>query len=495
MDRLELLKSLSFGAQVAEEETSELASYFVETDQWLRIFKGEVDVVRGHKGAGKSAIYSLLTTRTDEFFDKRILLVTGERPRGATVFKDLAADPPTSEAQFVGLWKLYIAAIIAQQMEEYGVEAKEFYAKLRAQGLLEPKADLGRIFRSVRDYAKSWLAPASVEGKLDVNAAAGIFSVGGKIVPSEPSSEEVKAGILSVDRLLELGNTALEKSGYRVWVLLDRLDVAFAETHALERNALRALFRVYLDMAALNAVSLKIFLRSDIWDRIVEGGFREASHITRVAVLEWTPAALLNLMIRRLIKNKTLVQQYGIDAKAVLSDFKAQNALFYQLLPDQVEQGSRRPKTFDWMLSRCADASRKTAPRELIHLLISMREQEIARLERGESVPPDEQLFDRTVFKAALPAVSEARLVQNLYAEYPELKPYVSSLTGEKTEQTPDSLATLWKLKAPELEKTIQRAIEIGFFEARGSKEMPTYWVPFVFRDALKMSQGLADEA
>ena len=63
MDKLELLKSISFGARVAEEEITELAKYFVETDQWSRMINGEIDIVRGDKGAGKSAIYSLLITR------------------------------------------------------------------------------------------------------------------------------------------------------------------------------------------------------------------------------------------------------------------------------------------------------------------------------------------------------------------------------------------------------------------------------------------------
>ena len=81
MDREALLRSLSFGAQVAEEETNELAEYFVETDQWLRIFGGEVDVIRGHKGAGKSAIYLLLAARDNLLFDKNILLVNAEKPR------------------------------------------------------------------------------------------------------------------------------------------------------------------------------------------------------------------------------------------------------------------------------------------------------------------------------------------------------------------------------------------------------------------------------
>src|SRR5229473_8556565 len=100
MKRLDLLKKMSFGVQVAEDEVNELASYFVETNQWAKIAKGDIDIVRGEKGAGKSAIYSLLMTKAGEFFDNGILLVAAENPRGATVFKDLVADPPTTEVEF-----------------------------------------------------------------------------------------------------------------------------------------------------------------------------------------------------------------------------------------------------------------------------------------------------------------------------------------------------------------------------------------------------------
>jgi hypothetical protein len=297
-----------------------------------------------------------------------------------------------------------------------------------------------------------------------------------------------------VDHLLELANTALGVN-YQIWVLLDRLDVAFAETHDLERNALRALFRVYLDLAGFKQIKLKIFLRSDIWNRIVEGGFREASHITRVAVLEWTSAALLNLVIKRLLKNQSLVDEFKLDRQAVLGNFSAQNDLFYRFFPAQVEQGKNKPKTFDWMVSRCADATGKTAPRELIHLLIMIREQEIARLERGEPLPGGDHLFDRPVFKVALPAVSEARLVQNLYAEYPDLKPLLAKLNGQKTEQTAESLAAIWGLKGDQTVRVADQLCDVGFFERRQVGNQGTYWVPFLFRDALHMSQGMADES
>ena len=35
--------------KIAEEETARLARYFVETDQWHRIYRGEIDVIKGDK--------------------------------------------------------------------------------------------------------------------------------------------------------------------------------------------------------------------------------------------------------------------------------------------------------------------------------------------------------------------------------------------------------------------------------------------------------------
>ena len=87
MKRLDLLKEMSFGSQIAEDEVTALAGYFVETNQWRKIANGEIDIIRGEKRAGKSAIYALLTTRADDFFDRGILLVAAENPRGATVLE------------------------------------------------------------------------------------------------------------------------------------------------------------------------------------------------------------------------------------------------------------------------------------------------------------------------------------------------------------------------------------------------------------------------
>ena len=78
--------------------------------------------------------------------------------------------------------------------------------------------------------------------------------------------------------------------------------------------------------------------------------------------------------------------------------------------------------------------------------------------------------------------------MQTIYAEFPDLKPSLVELEGEKTEQTAASLATLWKISEDEAKRRIQSLIEIGFFQERGSRDHSTYWVPFLYRDALVMS-------
>ena len=66
---------------------------------------------------------------------------------------------------------------------------------------------------------------------------------------------------------------------------------------------MRALFKAYLDVVSLPNVSLKIFLRTDIWRRLTAEGFREASHITREITISWDRKSILNLIVKRTLGN------------------------------------------------------------------------------------------------------------------------------------------------------------------------------------------------
>jgi hypothetical protein len=494
VDPKQVLEGATFGARVAEDELAELADYFVETSQWRRLYAGDRDIVLGPKGAGKSALYSLVVQKSEELLGRNILVVAAESPEGTPVFQSVATDPPTSEDEFEGLWKLYFLSLVAEVLTGWGVSTEDatyVYDALAEANVLQQKATLSQRLQAVREYVRRWFAPKAVETTINLDPDTGaVTGVTGKITLGEPTLDEAKAGFVSVDSLLERADAAMEQLDFTLWIVLDRLDVAFARHEDLEKSALRALFAAYLDMKKFARIRLKIFLRSDIWDRVTTGKFVESTHITE-ELIEWEPQGLRQLMLRRILRNTPIAEYYGVDPDSIFGSVQEQEVVFARMFPDQVDAG-KSPKTFDWMLTRTQDGSGKPAPRELIHLLTSLRDRQLRRLELGHDPPPGEQLFDRTVFKEALREVSEVRLKKTLYAEYPDLKPYVEQLRREKAQQSPPTLATIWKVSADEAKTIADRLVAVGFFERRGDKANPDYWVPFLYRDAVELIQGEA---
>jgi hypothetical protein len=351
--------------------------------------------------------------------------------------------------------------------------------------------NLRGLVRAVLDYVRR-IEAAEGTVKVDPTTQQPV-GYGGKITLREPDAAGREAGLVSADALLASANEALRRAGLKSWLLLDRLDVAFAESEQLEQNALRALFRVYLEMAEFPRISLKIFLRSDIWKRITQIGFREASHITSSVKIEWNNQSLLNLVVRRAVQNEALRRFYDPDPDSVLADAHEQEKLFYRIFPQQIEAGTRKPTTLDWMLSRTKDGTGQTAPRELIHLLSCARDVQLRKLEMGHDEPPAEALFDPISLKEALPEVSEVRLEQTLYAEFSRLKAWLVKLDGEKTQHTADTLAKIWGVGNDQAHEVANELTEIGFFEKQGEKDSPVFWVPFLYRPALHLVQGSAE--
>jgi hypothetical protein len=494
MNKREVLAHTNFGQRIAEDEADDLASYFVETEQWRKVISGAVDVVYGPKGSGKSALYSLLRQKTDELIKQGIIPASGENMRGTPAFQELVSDPPASEEQFRGLWKLYFLSLIGFAFRGLKIQnepAQHVIAALEGTGLLVPEWSLRRMLRAALDYIRRI---DSVAGEVKLNPISGQpEGIEAKLTLREPSAELRKLGYISADTLLETADQALGSAAMKLWIVVDRLDVAFAESHELESNALRALFRVYRDMAGLANFAVKIFLRDDIWKRIAAVGFREASHVTRSITITWDVPALLHLLIRRALHNEAVRDFYNVDRDAVLRSADEQQKLFYRIFPAQIDTGARKSTTLDWMLTRTSDGSGQTAPRELIHLLTAARDQQMKSLEMGAPEPQGEALFDRAAIKAALPEVSKVRFEQTLCAEHPGLKSLLNRLEGEKTQQTPATLAKIWGVSQEKALANAEKLAEIGFFEGRGTKEQPLFWVPFLYRDALRMVQGQAE--
>ena len=500
MTKREALEQSTFGKRVAEEETEVLSQYFVRTEQWKRLLAGDVDITYGPKGSGKSALYSLLTREFEKLrLERRIVALPAENLRGAPAFRDLVDDPPASEEQFRQLWRFYFLSILADYIRlhcratsqvDRGVE--DTIRILVDAKLLHPedRVSLKTALKRAFEFVKS--RPVSFEGSVKPDFS-GNPEVGAKITFGEPTSEERGNGFISSDDAFQTLASFLERQNITVWLTLDRLDVAFTESPLLEKRGLRALFRTYLDLLAHSRIGIKVFLRDDIWRRIVAEGFREASHITRSMTIDWDQKSLQNLIVRRALHNSAIVNFYSVDPEEILSDARKQTEFFYRMFPAQVDIGRRQTNTLDWMLSRVTDGSQKPAPRELIHLLQVARDAQLKTYELGGGEPPGEALIGRGAIKDSLLEVSRARFDKTLCAEYAGLRTFWLKMEGSKSAQSLSSFSRLLGMSEEKGAVIAEQMVEAGFFVKKVEKGEVIYWVPFVYREALKMVQGKAD--
>lgn len=481
---------INFGDRVAENEADSLASYFVRTEHWDKLRTGKIDVVFGSKGAGKSALYTLLSSMTEDLQTEGTLLLSAEKPTGQTVFSEIINTPPTSETEFVTLWKIYICQLVTQRLVDEGSctgAAEEVRKALVDAGLLQEKNTLKRLVNSAVEFAKNLVRIESIEGSGGIEG-----SVTGKITFRTPSTENQRKGFHSVDELLDKLNEHLENQNLNTWILFDRLDVAFDQDPNLEKNALRALFKTYRDIEDLDHIFMKIFLRDDIWRRITDEGFRESSHITRTTTIKWSTQGLLNLIITRVLKNDHIIQHYGVDSAKIEKDHILQSDLYYKIFPRQVDVGEKQSDTFDWILNRARDGFGNAAPREVIHFHNEIVNNEKQLDEIGGRRSDQGNLFTRQAIKSSTSEVSKVKIELGLFAEHAHLKPYMLKLDGNKAEHITATLSTVWSTNPEIAKQTADKLVDIGFFEQRAAREEGLYKIPFLYRPYLRITQGKA---
>jgi hypothetical protein len=304
----DILGHIKVGHRVAEDEIKELENYFVKTSQWTKLSNGDIDVIYGAKGTGKSALYSLLIKKGDQFNGKGILTIPAENPLGASAFQSLIDENMDDEVNLTYIWKLYIIQLICTELRKHGLKGDitdKLVLSLEEAKLLPKSYTLSSLFARAKAFVQSFSEKETSEVEytigLDSDSGMPVATRRAKYNPADPMS---KLTGVPVDDLLSYANNGLRDSDVTIWLLFDRLDVSFSSSPALERSALRALFRVYSDLKPLDNIKAKIFVRRDIWERITEGGFREASHIIKTDLINWDRDGLLNLIVNRLVNTK-----------------------------------------------------------------------------------------------------------------------------------------------------------------------------------------------
>jgi hypothetical protein len=268
-----------------------------------------------------------------------------------------------------------------------------------------------------------------------------------------------------------------------VWVILDRLDEAFQGFPAVEVPALRALLRTYLDLLEFGHIRLKLFVRRDLFRKVIAGGFVNLTHVNaRKTEIVWDEDDLLNLLCERLKESGDFLHRLGVE--------KSSNEdIFGAVFPAQIDAGERKPTTWNWIMSRIRDGNHVKPPRNLIELVMKAREAQIRREDRdAREFVTGLPVIESDSFRRALTRLSEERVEDTLLAEAGEAVELVERFKNGRSEHNRDSLAALLSVQNGELDDAIQHLKEIGFLEETGQ----TFKIPMLFRDGMKIVQGKA---
>ena len=165
-----IYESIRFGNRVAEDESNQLSNYFLDTKHWTGLIEGDVDVVLGPKGSGKSALYLNLLSKGHELQAKGIYLLKAENPRGETIFSLFNQETANRtytyedrsieyliEKDIVAFWKLYFLTIIVTELKKEEIndaEIKKVVSIFEECGLIPQEKSLKNIFRHVIHYLK-----------------------------------------------------------------------------------------------------------------------------------------------------------------------------------------------------------------------------------------------------------------------------------------------------------------------------------------------------
>jgi hypothetical protein len=489
----ELLNSLNLGNSVAEFDT-DLKNHFVETQAFRKVIMGEADIIAGDKGTGKTALYTVLKERYRDYPELRnVEVLPAFNPVGNPVFQRLVQVPILEEGQYVTVWKSYFLSLIGNWLlelvgDEKSIQLEKLDSLLKKTGLRSPDDSANTVFTKVVNVLSRIAHPKSAQVGITLSEQ-GIPVITPKVEFGSDEKAQHPVEVIAHEKALQALDECLEEVGVTVWIMLDRLDEAFQGFPAVERAALRALFRTYLDLLEFSHVRIKLFVRRDLFRKVVHGGFVNLTHVNaRRFDIVWDEDDLLSLLCRRVRANKEFVLAVGGSS---LTD----RALFATIFPPQIDVGEKKPPTWAWIMSRIRDGNNIKPPRNLIDLTKKAQEAQSRAEEReAREFAPGPPVIQADAVRRALRRLSEDRVNDTLLAEAADLAPTIELFRDGKAEHNVNSLAQVLGVPENEVRSKIKPLVELGFLEEISD----TFKVPMLYRGGLEITQGKAfapDEA
>ncbi|MEE2692384.1 MAG: hypothetical protein VX640_12670 [Pseudomonadota bacterium] len=299
------LAELSIGDPVAENEFNALSEYFLETDAFNRAKRGEINLVVGRKGTGKTAMFNAVRNFARQQVPNVVLDLKPEGYQLIKLREEVTAHLTEGSKRhlIIAFWEYIIYMELAHKLLE-----KDEERHYREPDLYEPYVKLRDLYE------------ASSRGASSGDFSERIWRLSNDLVEKYKSRFSGK-GVLLTNEVTELVHSdtihALREaivhylsSKSEIWVLFDNLDRGWA-TGSTSREEVFVI-RCLLDAARIirndvrrrfESFNIIVFLRNDIYEVLMSAS-PDFGKDTRVS-LDWEDGdQLAELLRRRLAASK-----------------------------------------------------------------------------------------------------------------------------------------------------------------------------------------------
>lgn len=339
------LHDLSFGDPTAENEMTTLGLYYMQTDQFSRAIRGEVNLVVGRKGSGKTALFLQLRDRIRD--DKRNVMVD-LKPEGYQLIKlkeDLLAYLTEGSRQHLitAFWEYLLLLEVTHKVLEkdrvthkHNHEIYEMYVDLEATYKVEN-------FSVEGDFSERLLM-------LSNRIASEYRAKFGDLSETKLTNDDVTSLVYAHDiRLLRQKLSDYLGSKQTVWILFDNLDKGWntGGVDDIDTVVLRCLVeagrKLERDMRKReHPLYCLIFIRNDVYELLMKGSADYGKDMR--AVLDWTDPDMLREMLRlRLVSGmegiESDIEFDQVWRKICVSHYKGEDTSLYF-----IERSLMRPR-------------------------------------------------------------------------------------------------------------------------------------------------------
>lgn len=295
------LQRLNIGASSAENEYRMLGDYYLVTDEFLRVERGEVQIVLGRKGSGKSALFFQLRDRLRQ---NKQTVVVDLKPEGFQLlkFKQQVLDyleEGTREHTITAFWEYLLLLEIC-----YKILENDRLIYLRNHILFQPYQELAATYASDPFIAEGDFAERML--RLTQRIADDFYEKKGDNNAKQRLSTGEITQLLyrhDVSKLItQLINYLQHKKA--VWILMDNLDKGWPP-HGLSHEDVLSL-RCLLD--AMDKIQREfrhrqipttgvIFIRNDVFEKLIES-IPDRGKLSQI-LIDWSDHVLLLEVLRR----------------------------------------------------------------------------------------------------------------------------------------------------------------------------------------------------